>query len=51
MVWAVTDKFKHYIIGTKYTVVTDNSAVACIMKKTVNSLRAEMGRSTSTILN
>ena len=34
VVWAVTDKFKHYLMGAKQcTIFTDNSAVACIENK------------------
>ena len=32
--WAITDKFKHYLMGAKQcTIFTDNSAVACIENK------------------
>ena len=41
MTWAITKKFKDYLYGTKFTVLTDNNPLAHVMdaKKTV----AEMG--------
>ena len=33
IVWAVSDKFRHYLMGSKCTVYTDNSAVAYISRK------------------
>ena len=41
MTWAITKKFKDYMYGTKFTVLTDNNPLAHVMdaKKTV----AEMG--------
>ena len=37
IVWAVSEKCIHYLMGAKYTVITDNSAVACILDKKVLS--------------
>ena len=34
IVWAVSTKFRHYLMGAKCTVFTDNSAVAYINRKT-----------------
>ena len=28
VVWAISDKFRHYLLGSKCQVITDNSAVA-----------------------
>ena len=33
IVWAVSDQFRHYLMGSKCTVYTDNSAVAYISRK------------------
>ena len=33
MVWAISDKFSYYLLGTKVEVITDNSAVSFITKK------------------
>ena len=33
VVWAISDKFRHYLLGSKCQVITDNSAVACILNK------------------
>ena len=33
IVWAVSDKFRHYLMGSKCTVYTDNSALAYISRK------------------
>ena len=35
VVWAVSEKCRHYLMGAKCTVITDNSAVACILDKKV----------------
>ena len=41
MTWSITKKFKNYLYGTRFTVLTDNNPLAHVMdaKKTV----AEMG--------
>ena len=37
--WAVSDKFRHYLIGSKCTVITDNSALSYLeRKKTLTAL-------------
>ena len=33
LVWAILDKFRYYISGTKVEIITDNSAVSLITKK------------------
>ena len=39
VVWAVSDKFRHYLIGSKCTVITDNSALSYLeRKKTLTAL-------------
>ena len=37
VVWSVSDYFRHYLMGAKCTVITDNNAVACILDKKVLS--------------
>lgn len=33
VVWSVNDKFRHYLFGRKFTVVTDNAAITWMFSK------------------
>ena len=39
--WAVTEKFRDYLLGLKFTVYTDNNPLACVPPRFISNLLAQ----------